>query len=452
MARFSIEAPRYTSYPTAAEFSTEVGDSAFRAALREVGAARSGPPLGLYVHLPFCRELCRFCGCHALVARTQERIARYLGALASESMEVSEALGGRRPVGELHFGGGSPSLLEADDFERLVMSLRAAFPFLPQAALSLEADPRTVDLAKLERYRALGVRRISFGFQDLDIDVQRAIGRYQSAEISKSAFALARSVGFDGINIDLCYGLPEQTVETFSRTIAEVIALRPDRIAIFGYAHVPWLKPLQRLIEASALPLPELRIRLMAVAREAIVSAGYRAIGLDHFALPTDDLAQAAEAGTLNRNFQGYTTAQTDALIGLGLSAISDLPRGFFQNQRVLSRYYRATDERALATERGVLRTADDLLRGEIIRALMCRSQLDIAGIERRFGITFEDTFAPELPELRAFEDQGLLQLTARALHLTPLGAVFVRNVARTFDAHRRRDLPRSSGRFSSTA
>jgi oxygen-independent coproporphyrinogen III oxidase len=452
MARFSIEAPRYTSYPTAAEFSTEVGGAAFRAALQEVSAASSGPPLALYVHLPFCRDICHFCGCHALVARTPERIVRYLAALANEATEVAKVLGGARAVGELHFGGGSPSLLEADDLERFVDVLRAAFPFQAQAGLSIEADPRTTDLAKLRRYRALGIRRISFGFQDLDPDVQRAIGRNQSAEISRNALATARAVGFDGINVDLCYGLPGQTQETFSRTITEVIGLRPDRVAIFGYAHVPWLKPMQRLIAPSTLPGAELRVRMMAASRDALIAAGYRAIGLDHFALPTDDLALAVEAGTLNRNFQGYTTTAADALIGLGLSAISDLPRGYFQNQRVLANYHRATDERALVTERGILRTADDVRRGEIIRTLMCRFHLNIPAFERRFGITFDETYAPEISQLRALEDQGLVRLTADDLDLTPLGAVFVRNVARTFDAHRRGDRPGGASRFSSTA
>jgi oxygen-independent coproporphyrinogen-3 oxidase len=445
-----MDVPRYTSYPTAAEFSPDIGPVAFREALREAAATPNGPPLSLYVHLPFCRQICHFCGCHALVARTPERIARYVRALASEAAAVAPLLQGRRLVGELHFGGGSPSLLEPDDFEQVMTSLHAAFPFAGEVAMSLEADPRTTDLARLQRYRALGVRRLSFGFQDLDDDVQHAIGRHQSAAVAMGAYEQARAVGFDGINIDLCYGLPQQTAATFARTIDQVIALRPDRIAVFGYAHVPWLKPQQKLISAAALPRRDLRLQLMAMARGALVAAGYRAIGLDHFALPDDDLARAADAGTLNRNFQGYTTTTTDVLIGLGLSAISDLPRGYFQNQRTLAAYYRATDAGQPATERGAIRTADDVLRGAIIRDIMCRFRLDFAAIERRFGLRFPETFAPELAELAGLQAEGLLELAGASLTLTPLGAAFVRRVAAVFDAHRRTTATDGAPRFSS--
>jgi len=450
MARFSIEAPRYTSYPTAAEFSATTTAADFQLALEDVGKT-SNRPIALYVHLPFCRDLCHFCGCHALLARTPERIDRYLDALVTESRVVARALDGRRPVGELHFGGGSPSFLEADDFERLLVSLRDVFPFDGAVAISLEADPRTTDREKLVRYHRLGVGRLSFGFQDLDDGVQRAIGRNQSAEVSVRAYQAAREVGFEGINLDLCYGLPEQTEETFARTVSRVIALRPDRVAIFGYAHVPWMKPLQRLIPTAALPHAELRIRLMAAGRQAFLAAGYLPIGLDHFALPGDDLGRAVVTGTLHRNFQGYTTTATDALVGLGLSAISDLPRGYFQNARTLAGYHVATRGGLLTTERGVLRTSEDLVRGEIIRTLMCRGRLKFAAIERRFDISFAEAFAPELTELRGLESEGLLRLTVEAIELTPLGSAFVRNVAKVFDAFRRAKA-KAPGRFSMTA
>jgi len=450
MARFSIEAPRYTSYPTAAEFSPATTATDFGAALDEVGRTGQGP-IALYVHLPFCRELCHFCGCHALLARTPERIDRYLVALAAEARAVAGILDGRRAVGELHFGGGSPSLLETADFERLMTSLRESFPFSDDPAVSLEADPRTTDRDKLTCYRRLRVGRVSFGFQDLDDDVQRAIGRHQSADVSVRAFETAREVGFRGINVDLCYGLPEQTEATFGRTVSQVLALRPDRVAVFGYAHVPWLKPLQNLIPTSSLPGAELRLRLMASAREAFLGGGYLAIGLDHFALPGDELGRAFATGTLHRNFQGYTTTASDALVGLGLSAISDLPRGYFQNARRLSAYQAAARAGQLATERGVVRTADDRLRGEVIRTLMCRGRLELAAIEQRFGIRFSDTFAPELDELRRLQEEGLLRLESASIELTALGAAFVRNVARVFDAYRRAPA-KAAPRFSMTA
>ena len=455
LARFSIEAPRYTSYPTAADFGPEADGRAFRTALAALAAlAGDSAPLGLYVHLPFCREICHFCGCHALVARTSARIDRYLSCLAAEAAAVGGVLGGRA-VAELHFGGGSPSFLDGADFERVMTSLHAAFTFAPAAAISLEADPRTTDLDKLRRYRALGVGRISFGVQDLDEDVQRAIGRNQSRAVSLAAYEHARAVGFAGVNLDLCYGLPGQTEATMAATIADVLALRPDRVALFGYAHVPWMKPMQRLIPAESLPRADLRLRLVASARAAFTGAGYHAIGLDHFALPGDELARAATEGTLHRNFQGYTATRTDALIGLGTSAISDLPAGYFQNQRNLGDYLRAVDAGGLATERGVLRTRDDVVRGDIIRTLMCRGHLDLAEIERRHELRFATAFAAELAALRRLEDDGLLRLDlgAARLDLTPLGAVFVRNVARVFDAHRRpeRERPGASPRFSVT-
>jgi oxygen-independent coproporphyrinogen-3 oxidase len=446
LTRFSIEAPRYTSYPTAAEFTAAVGPGDYAHALAAAGARPDAPPLSLYVHLPFCRAICRFCGCHAMVARDPERIDRYLTALATEAATVAGALGRRLPVAELHFGGGSPSYLDGADFTRVMSALRAAFALDEATQISLEADPRTTDLDKLRTYRELGVRRLSFGFQDLADEVQEAIGRHQSADVSRAAVANARAVGFDAINVDLCYGLPAQTAESFRETVAEVAALRPERVAIFGYAHVPWMKPMQRLIPVESLPRTELRLTLMADARAALLAAGYRAIGLDHFALPDDPLARADADGTLHRNFQGYTTTSTDTLLGLGLSAISDLPAGYFQNVRALGDYDRGATAGALVTERGVLRSPDDIVRGDVIRALLCAGRVDVSAIERRFGLDFATTFAPELAELRSQEPDGLVRVEPEAIVLTELGVVFARNVARVFDAYRRRAAGAAKG------
>jgi oxygen-independent coproporphyrinogen-3 oxidase len=448
LGRFSIEAPRYTSYPSAAEFSTDVGPAAFADALAEAADDAGGTPLSLYVHLPFCRSMCHFCGCHAITAGSPERIDRYLGALAMEAITVGRALACARPISEVHFGGGSPSLLEADQLERVVTSLRAALRFAEPVSLSLEADPRTVSLEKLRRYRALGVGRVSFGFQDLDDGVQRAIGRNQSAAVSKQAFADARAVGFDNINVDLCYGLPEQSESTFARTIAEVISLAPERIAIFGYAHVPWVKPMQRRIRADELPRADLRLRLISGARAALLSAGYRAIGLDHFARPTDALAAAAAAGTLHRNFQGYTATTTGGVIGLGLSAISDLPRGYYQNHRALAAYQRAVTAGVPPTERGVVRSPDDVVRGWMIQELMCRFRVSITAVEHRYAVRFDEAFAREMVELAELAALGVVRLTPTAIELTALGTVFVRNVARVFDVYSRRNC---AVRFSRT-
>jgi len=449
--RFFVEVPRYTSYPTAADFSASVGADAYAASLR-AAATSTGIPISLYIHLPFCREICAFCGCHALVARTEARIDRYLQALVREMDLVRHELGSARPVSELHLGGGSPSYLSAPAFERVMRALRDRFSFDAAATLSLEADPRTVDREKMTLYRALGFDRISFGFQDLDPAVQRAIGRNQSAETSRRAYALAREAGFRSVNVDLCYGLPEQTEDTFAQTIADVIALRPDRIALFGYAHLPHLRPRQRLIVADALPTPSARLRMMVDGRDRLLAAGYHAIGLDHFALPGDDLARAAATGRLHRNFQGYTTTTTDTLVGLGLSAISDLPAGYAQNLRSLHAYLEAIDGGRLPTERGVLRTDDDRVRGEIIRRIMCRFALDLRDVERIFKINFRQSFAPELGELGRLSDDGLVTVEETRIQLTPLGRVFVRNVASIFDAHRHPAAAGAPARFSMSA
>lgn len=451
LRRFFIEVPRYTSYPTAADFTDAVGPDDHAANLRRAGQA-TDTGLSLYVHLPFCKAICHFCGCHALVARTDSRIQRYLAALGTEMRLVAAELGGGRAVTELHFGGGSPSLLAADDFERVMADLRSSFALAPDASIAIEADPRTVDRDKLQRYRRLGVERVSFGFQDLDEGVQRAIGRNQTAAVSRAAHELAREAGFAGINVDLCYGLPEQSEETFARTVDEVVALAPDRVALFGYAHVPWLKPRQKLIVASTLPGPDLRLRLMAAARARLTDAGYVAIGLDHFALPGDPLATAAAAGLLHRNFQGYTTTRTDSLVGLGLSGVSDLPAGYAQNLRALPDYYRALDAGRLPTERGASRSEDDRVRGEIIRRLMCRFELDVAAVERDLGVDFAVQFGPELAELTRLAADGLVSVEPARVRLTDLGRVFVRNVAAVFDAYWRRRATDARPRFSSSA
>jgi len=436
-ARLAIEAPRYTSYPTAVEMSASFGPADTAAALREADA-RSTAPLSLYLHLPFCQALCWFCGCHAMVARTDERVDRYLGAVERELATVAAMLPQRRTAGEVHFGGGSPSLLTPQQFDRVWGALAATFRMADGAELSLEVDPRTVDPERMAAYRRAGVQRVSMGFQDLDPRVQAAIGRDQSEAVSRQAFAWARQAGFTGVNVDLCYGLPAQTEAGMERTAREVARLRPDRIALFGYAHVPGMKPLQRRIDATALPDVALRLRLFRLAREALLAEGYRAVGIDHFALPGDALVRALDEGRLHRNFQGYTTTVTDTLLGFGLSAISDFGGALAQNQRSLAGYLARTDAGALTTERGFVRTPEDRLRGEIIQQLMCTFALDVPALERRFAVTFSAHFARELDELQRLRDEGLLSLSPERITLTAAGRLLARNVAVVFDAYRR--------------
>lgn len=436
-ARLAIEAPRYTSYPTAVEMSPAFGADSTAAALRQANE-QAADALSLYVHLPFCQALCWFCGCHAMVARTDDRVDRYLGAVERELATVAALLPDRRTASEVHFGGGSPSLLTPAQFDRVWGALAATFRMASGAELSLEIDPRTVDPARMAAYRRAGVQRVSMGFQDLDPSVQAAIGRNQSEAVSRQAFAWARQAGFTGVNVDLCYGLPAQTEAGLERTAREVARLRPDRVALFGYAHVPAMKPLQRRIDAAALPDVALRLRLFRVARQVLLAEGYRAVGIDHFALPGDALVRALDEGRLHRNFQGYTTTVTDTLLGFGLSAISDFGGALAQNQRSLAGYLAATDAGRLATERGFVRTPEDRLRGEIIRQLMCTFALDVPALERRFALTFADRFARELDELRRLGDEGLLSLAPERITLTPAGRLLARNVAVVFDAYRR--------------
>ncbi len=418
LARFAVQAPRYTSYPTAIEFSPLLGPAQYLEALATADEERPEAPLSLYVHLPFCREICWFCGCHSMAGHSPDRVRRYLRALGREIVLVAAHLPRRRRVAELHFGGGSPSLLDVPAFETLWISLNASFAIDRDAAVSIEVDPRTVDDDKWRAYQRAGVRRVSMGFQDLDEGVQAAIGRNQSTEVSRRAFESARRFGFDSINVDLCYGLPGQNERTFEATVREVMSLRPDRVAIFGYAHVPWMKPLQRKIDESALPAPPLRVRLLTLARELLVGDGYRAIGIDHFARPGDELARALDAGQLHRNFQGYTTTTTDALVGFGLSAISDLGRVLAQNHRTLRDYIAAVDEGTLPTERGALRSADDLLRGHIIRRLMCNFALDIPEVERRFSILVRGHLRPRARRAGRAPGVGLPDARAARHHL----------------------------------
>ena len=438
LSRFVVEAPRYTSYPTAVDFSTDFDTVAYTERLADADTTRPGQPLALYVHLPFCRSLCNFCGCNALVARTHLRIERYLSAVEREIELVARQLPHRRIIGELNLGGGSPSVLTPEDTSQLFAALRRSFEIPQEAAISVEVDPRTIDAAKLETYRRCGVRRLSMGFQDLDPGVQEAIGRHQSIDASIDAYIEARRAGFETINVDLCYGLPRQTEATFEDTVAQVIALAPDRVAVFGYAHVPWLKPLQRRINQETLPASDLRVRLLSLCRERLLAAGYRSIGMDHFARPGDSLTRALDERRLHRNFQGYTDTHSTDLVGIGMSAIGDVAGAFVQNHRTLGGYFDAIAAGQLATERGVRRSAEDELRAHVIRRIMCDFALDERAVSALFGIDFAAVFARELRELEELAAQGLVERQGGCLTLLPAGRIFVRNVASVFDARRR--------------
>lgn len=441
--RYDRPGPRYTSYPTALELHEGLGVDAYREALEQAG--RRDGPLSLYVHLPFCEERCLFCGCHVVVTRHHEVAERYLGFLEKEITAVSALLGRGRRVTQLHWGGGTPTYLSPDQMRRLFGALRQRFAIDPDAEIAIEVDPRVTTPEHLETLRELGFNRLSAGVQDFSPDVQEAIGRHQTYAQAEALAVKARALGFTSLNLDLVYGLPRQTAASFEETLRTVTGLRPDRLAIYSYAHVPWLKGHQRKIDTEELPQAETKAALLSSAVRMLTAAGYVPIGMDHFALPDDELARAAREGGLWRNFMGYTVRRGNDLLGLGLSAIGDIDGTFFQNHRKLHAYERAAAEGGLTTERGYAPTPDDRLRRHVITELMCNFRLDRADVERRFGIRFDEAFARELGELGPLAEDGLVRIDAKGV--TVLERLFVRNVCMVFDAYlgRHRGRPRWS-------
>jgi oxygen-independent coproporphyrinogen-3 oxidase len=441
--RYDRPGPRYTSYPTALELHEGLGTDAYREALRRAG--RRDGPLSLYVHLPFCEERCLFCGCHVVVTKHREIAERYLGSLEKEIAAVAGLLGRGRRLTQLHWGGGTPTYLSPDQMRRLFGMVGDRFATDPEAEIAIEVDPRVTTPEHLATLKELGFNRLSAGVQDFAPEVQEAIGRHQTYAQAAALVAKARELGFKSVNLDLVYGLPRQTAESFERTLRTVTELLPDRLAIYSYAHIPWLKGHQRRIDAEDLPQAETKAALLAAAVRMLTAAGYVPIGMDHFALPDDELARAAREGGLWRNFMGYTVRRGNDLVGLGLSAIGDLDGTFFQSQRKLHAYERAAAEGGLATERGYAPTPDDRLRRHVITELMCNFRLDRADVERRFGIRFDEAFARELEELRPLAEDGLVQVDAQGV--TVRERLFVRNVCMIFDAYlgRHRGRPRWS-------
>ncbi len=424
--------PRYTSYPTVPHFSASVDEACYRAWLAALDPAE---PVSLYLHLPFCRELCWYCGCNMKLASRYEPVARYLETLLKEIDLLADALPARLQVSHLHWGGGTPTALEPDDLTRAMERLRDRFDFLPEAELAIESDPRTLTPAMAARIGALGFTRASFGVQEFDPAVQRAINRIQPPEMVAESVASLRAAGVSGINFDLIYGLPHQTVETLERTIAQTLAIRPDRIALFGYAHVPWMAKKQRLIPAEALPGAAERLAQAEEAAAALEAGGYRAIGLDHFALPDDDLAKAAAAGSLRRNFQGYTTDRAETLLGLGSTAIGRTPGGHLQAITESGAWARAVEAGRLPVAKGHALSDEDRLRGAAIEALMCFGTVDLAAVGRRFSAP-ADWYAFALPTLEELAADGLLVLEDARIAMTEAGRPLVRVAAAAFDAY----------------
>ncbi len=439
LRRLDVPGPRYTSYPTADRFSEAFGPEDYRQALRDraQGTNVGGVgPLSLYVHVPFCEQVCYYCACNKVITKHHDRAAEYLDALEQEiALHVAE-LGAGQAVSQLHLGGGSPTFLSDDELKRLMAALRAAFRVVAGAEISIEVDPRTASPERLRALAAMGFNRISFGVQDFDPAVQQAVHRVQSFESVRDLVRAARECGFESINADLIYGLPKQTPASFERTIAQIAELRPDRIALYAYAHLPARFKPQRRIDAAELPPPEHRIRMLGGAISGFIGHGYTYIGMDHFALPGDALAAAKRQGRLHRNFQGYSTQPDCDLIALGVSSIGRMGATYSQNAKTLPEYYEALRAGRFPTQRGLALNRDDLLRRAVIMAIMCQGRVDFESIENAHLIRFREHFAAELEALKPLVDGGLVELDDDGIQVTETGWFFVRGVAVVFDRY----------------
>lgn len=449
LRRHDVAGPRYTSYPTADRFVEAFGPAEYLQALkqRRSGAAALVLPLSLYVHIPFCESLCYYCACNKIITKHKDRAAEYLRYLSREVELHTAELGQGQAVSQLHLGGGSPTFLSDDELRELMAMLRRNFNLTPGGEYSIEVDPRTVDVNRLDTLASLGFNRLSFGVQDFEPAVQKAVHRVQPAEQVFELVQAARERGFDSVNVDLIYGLPMQTPESFSRTLKQVVELRPDRIALYAYAHLPERFKPQRRISAADLPGAGGKVSMLSDAMGKFMSAGYQYIGMDHFALPNDALAVAQRQGRLHRNFQGYSTQPDCDLIGLGVSSIGHIGATYSQNAKTLEDYYDALDHGQFPVVRGLAMTRDDLVRRAVIMALMCQGQVLFESINLAYLVDFRSYFATEMDAVADLQSQGLVTVDEDGIQVTNTGWFFVRAVAMAFDRYLQAD--RTRARFS---
>ena len=444
LRRFNRPGPRYTSYPTADRFVTAHDAAAHIRALEARRLQSGGKALSLYVHLPFCEHVCYYCGCNKIITRNHSRTTKYLRYLEREMDLVTGIIGTRQRVEQLHWGGGTPTFLSEDELRELMAMLKARFDFAPDGEYSIEIDPRTVDASKMAVLGEIGFNRVSIGVQDFDPEVQKAVNRIQSFEITAAAVQGARDHHFKSVNLDLIYGLPRQNPERFAATLASTLTLKPERIALYNYAHLPTLFKPQRRINEAELPSPAMRIELLQLAIRTLTDAGYRYIGMDHFARPEDDLAKAQQMGHLHRNFQGYSTRAECDLLALGVSAISAIGSTYSQNVKELDEYYDCLDQGQLPVMRGVDLNADDLVRRAAIQSLMCHFALSIDSMQTAYLIDFNKTFAEELQALQEYIDLGLVEIDEEWITVTPRGRMFVRAICMVFDRYLRQSEMRA--------
>ncbi|CAD5365889.1 Oxygen-independent coproporphyrinogen III oxidase [Rubrivivax sp. A210] len=450
LRKLDVQGPRYTSYPTADRFVEAFGPNEYRCALRQraEGAIAGGAlPLSLYIHIPFCESLCYYCACNKIITKHKSRGAGYLELLAKEVDLHTAQLGRGQPVSQLHLGGGSPTFLSDDELGQLMEMLRKSFKLIPQAEVSIEVDPRTASRERMRNLAAMGFNRISFGVQDFDADVQAAVHRIQPYQSVADLVGEARALKFESINVDLIYGLPKQTPTSFARTIAQVSELRPSRIALYAYAHLPTRFKPQRRIDGAALPTAEQRVQMLGDALAGFADNGYDYIGMDHFALPDDALSVAKRQGRLHRNFQGYTTQPDCDLIALGVSSIGRVGATYSQNAKTLAEYEDALQHDEFPIVRGLALTRDDIVRRAIIMSLMCQGRLEFESIELAYLVDMKRDFATELERLKPLAEMGLVGIGEREIQVTATGWYFVRGVAMVFDKHLQADKVRE--RFS---
>ena len=434
--RYDLAGPRYTSYPTAVQFHSQVGAFELLHALRD--SRKASRPLSLYVHIPFCANICYYCACNKVITKDRGRAQAYLQRLEHEIQMIACHLAPSQVVEQLHFGGGTPTFLSHDELRQLMAQLRKHFNLLDDDSgdYGIEIDPREADWSTMGLLRELGFNRVSLGVQDLDPQVQRAVNRLQSLEETQAIIEAARTLQFRSVNIDLIYGLPKQTPQAFAHTVDEIIGLQPDRLSVFNYAHLPERFMPQRRIDGADLPAPHAKLQMLERTIEQLTQAGYRYIGMDHFALPDDELAVAQEESTLQRNFQGYTTHGHCDLIGLGVSAISQIGDLYCQNSSDLSDYQSRLGSDQLATKRGLVCSRDDHVRRAVIQQLICHFKLSFAAIEKDFGIDFRAYFNELWPQLAGMASDGLIELNAGSIKVLPAGRLLVRSICMVFDAH----------------
>jgi oxygen-independent coproporphyrinogen-3 oxidase len=447
--KYDVSGPRYTSYPTAVQFHEGFTSEDYQQFAAASNTMPNPVPLSMYVHLPFCHSLCYYCGCTKKITRHREHGERYLATLFRE-IEMQGSLFDRtREVRQLHFGGGTPTFFDDLQLQELMKQLARHFNLVDdnEREYSIELDPRTVDLERLQVLQDLGFNRISLGIQDFDPDVQRAVNRIQGVDETLSLISGAHELGFDSVSVDLIYGLPLQSVDKFMQTLQTVVSAQPERLAVYNYAHMPQLFRAQRLIRLEDIPTPATKLKLMELTINFLTNAGYQYIGMDHFALPDDELARAQESGSLQRNFQGYSTHGDLDLVGLGVSSIGRIGNCFVQNLKTLPEYMNAVDDDELPIWRGLVLSAEDRLRSAVIQSIMCRGELVFSEFEDCYGIDFRSHFSKELYIIAHQHGDGLLTMGEGGFSATPAGRLLLRNIAMVFDAYLKRQ--QSEVRFS---